>query len=137
MFLNQTVRVSDGCWHEHVGFIGGVAKHKPLVTGALLFIFAFIYAHCDIGRLFANGVDHRAGGTVEANLRTVVANIQHHVSTNILYVYRGFSCDLTSEDDHAGFHHRFAGNAGISVFTKDGIKNRVRNLVSHLIWMAL
>ena len=46
--VHQPVRVSDRCRHQHIGFIGGVAEHQALVTGALIFRLGPVHALVDV-----------------------------------------------------------------------------------------
>ena len=73
--FDEAVGVVDRGGHEGVGFVGGVAKHEALVTGAEVFVVGLVDAHGDVGGLFADGVEYGAGGAVEAHVGAVVANV--------------------------------------------------------------
>ena len=85
--LHHAVRVVNGRWHEHIGFVGRVAKHQALIAGTLLLVIAFVNAHGDVVRLFTNSVQHRTGSTVEAHIGAVVADVEDDIANHVFEVH--------------------------------------------------
>ena len=109
--FNQAVRIGYGRRHQHVGLVGGVAEHHALVAGTLFMVLGLIHAHGDIGRLFAYGVEHSTGITVEAAFGVVVTDIVDYFPDHALYIDIGFGCYFPRHHHHSGFYHGLTGNA--------------------------
>ncbi|KPW19016.1 Uncharacterized protein ALO83_00811 [Pseudomonas cannabina pv. alisalensis] len=133
--LHQLVREGDRRWHQHVGFVAGVAEHQALVASALIFRLAAVDALSDIHRLFADDVHHAAGRAVEADVGAVVANVEDDVTHDVFEIDPGRSRHFASDDRHTGFDQCFACYAGVFVFSDDSVQNRVGNLVGDLVRM--
>ncbi len=135
--FHQTVRVINRCGHQHVGFVGGITEHQPLIAGAQVFVFTFIDAHGDVGGLFANGIQYRAGRTVKTHVTAVVADIENHLAHQIFKINISRGAHLSSDDGHAGFDHGFNRNPCAFVFCENGIQHGVGYLIRHLVRVAL
>ena len=64
--FHQAVGVVHRRGHQGVGFVGGEAEHQALVAGTHFFLFRFVYTDSNVGGLFANAVEHRTAGPIEA-----------------------------------------------------------------------
>jgi hypothetical protein len=135
--LHQPVRVVDRRRHQHLGLVARVAEHQALVAGALLLVLALVHAHGDIPGLLADGVEHGAGGAVEADVRAGVADIRDHVAHDFLEVDIGAGRHLAGNDDHAGLDHGFHGDAGLPVVLQDVVEDGIGDLVGHLVRVSL
>ena len=133
LFFHQPVRVDNRRRHKHIGFIGSIAEHHALVTGALLLVLAFIHSRFNVLRLLADGIQNRAGCTVEPHLRTVVTNVQNDAAAQLLQVNPGGGGDFTGDNDHSGLHQSFAGDPCVLVFGDDRIEDGIGYLVCHLV----
>ncbi|CAI9000640.1 NAD-specific glutamate dehydrogenase [Pseudomonas sp. IT-P291] len=133
--LYQLVREGDRCWHQHVGFVAGVAEHQALVAGTLIFRPGTVDTLVDVRGLLADDVHHAAGRTVEADVGAVVANAQDHVTNDLFQVDPGRGGDFASDDRHARFHQSLARHTGELVFSNDGVQHRIRNLVGDFVRM--
>ncbi|CAI9005570.1 NAD-specific glutamate dehydrogenase [Pseudomonas sp. IT-P44] len=133
--LNQLVRERDRCWHQHVGFVAGVAEHQALVAGALIFRLGTVNTLVDVRGLLADDVHHTASGAVEADIGAVVADVQNDVTHDFFQVDPGRRGDFTCDDCHAGFYQRFARHTGELVFSNDGVQHRIGNLVGDFVRM--
>ncbi len=74
---------------------------------------------------------------VESIRRVVVADGVDALAHQVLGIDDGRRADLAGDDHDAGLDHRLAGNASVRVLLEDGIEDRVRYLVCHLVRMAL
>ncbi len=129
------MREADRCRHQDFGFVAGIAEHQALVTGALVFRLGAVHALGDVYRLFADDVHHGAGGAVEANVGTVVADVDDDFAHQVFQVDPGRRSDFAGDDGDTGLDQGFAGYAGVFVLGDDGIKDSVRNLVGDLVRM--
>jgi hypothetical protein len=136
LLLDQTVRIVDRRRHQFGGLVAGVAEHQALVAGALFFGILAVHAHVDIGRLLADHVQDAAGGSVEADVGGVVADVADDLAHQRFQVDPGAGGDLAGDDRHAGLDHRLAGHARALVLGQDRIEYRVRNLVGDLVGVA-
>src|SRR5690606_28062577 len=134
--LHQTVGIVNRRRHQHVGFVGGVAEHQALVARAHFLVFFFVDAHGDIRRLFADRVEYGAGGAIEADIRTVVADVEDDLAHHVFQVNIRGSGDFTGDDGHAGFHQGFYRNTGVGIILDDRIQHGVGNLIRHFVRMA-
>jgi len=122
--------------HEHVGFVGGIAEHQTLIAGTLFLATLPVHALVDVGRLLAQGIEHRAGVAVEADVRMGVADLDHRVADQLFVVDRGGGGDLAGQDDHAGLGQGLAGDPGMGILTDDFVEHGIGNLIADLVGMA-
>ncbi|RMU44311.1 hypothetical protein ALP28_05422 [Pseudomonas savastanoi pv. nerii] len=134
--LHQLVREGDRCWHQHVGFVAGVAEHQALVASALIFRLAAVNALGDVYRLFADDVHHAASRAVETDVGAVVADVEDDVTHDVFQIDPGRSRHFASDDCHTGLDQCFARYTGVFVFSDDSVQNRVGNLVGDLVRMS-
>ena len=59
------MRILNGGWHQLFGFIGGIAKHDPLIACAFVFVICGIHTLGDMRRLFVQQVCHLDGFVVK------------------------------------------------------------------------
>ncbi|MNO81150.1 hypothetical protein D3C76_723800 [compost metagenome] len=133
--LHQLVREGDRRWHQHFGFVAGVAEHQALVAGALIFRLGTVDTLVDVRGLLADDVHHAAGRAVEADVGAGVADVGDHVTNDLLQVNPGRSGDFAGDDGHARFHQSLARHTGELVFSNDGVQHRIRNLVGDFVRM--
>ncbi len=133
--LYQLVREGDRRWHQHVGFVAGVAEHQALVASTLIFRLAAVNALGDVHRLLADDVHHAAGRAVEADVGAVVADVEDDVTHDVFQIDPGRSRHFASDDCNASLDQRFARYTGVFVFSDNGVQNRVGNLVGDLVRM--
>ena len=84
------MRIGNRGGHQYIGFIARIAKHKSLVASSLLVIMGVIYALRNIGRLFADSVDHGTRVAVETAVGVVVADVIYHAAHDVFDVDIGF-----------------------------------------------
>ena len=89
--LHQTVCVGDRRRHQHVGFVGGIAKHQALVASALFQRIGTVNALVDIRGLFTNCAQDSTRVGIKAHVGMHIANLAH-----------GITCDLFDIDPGAG-----------------------------------
>ena len=94
--LNQTVCIGDRRWHQHVGFIGCVAKHQTLVARALFQRIGTVDALVDIRGLFTDSAQDRTGVSVKAHVGMYIANFANGVTGDLFDVYPGAGGDFTA-----------------------------------------
>ena len=130
------MRIGNGCGHQYISIITGIAEHQALITGALFLVTGLIDTHCDITRLLAEPGKHCTGFAIEATFGVVVTNIADGFAYQRFHIDFSVSGDFTGEQDHAGFHQGFAGHAGPMILFQQGIEYGIRYLVSHLVGMS-
>ena len=115
--LGQAVREMDRHRHQHGGFVAGIAEHQPLVAGALVeeHALAFVHALRDVGRLLADGDQHRAGVVVEADLGRVVADALDGLARDLVVVDHRRGGDFAGDDAQTGGQQRLARHARMFV----------------------
>jgi hypothetical protein len=123
--------------HEDVRLVGRIAEHQALIAGALFALVLAIDALRDIRGLLADDVDDAAARAVETHVRMVVADIEYGLAHQRLDIHPGARRDLARHDDDAGLDQGLAGDPAARVGRDDRIEHGVRNLVSHLVGMAL
>src|SRR3989344_3614552 len=135
--LHQAMRQRDRHGHEHVGLAGGIAEHQALVAGALLEIeaLALVHAGGDIGRLAADGGQHRAAVRAEAHL-VGVTDVAHHVARHLVEIHACLGRDLAREHHQVVLDQRLARHARGLVLRQDGVQHGVRDLVTDLVRMT-
>jgi hypothetical protein len=84
-----------------------------------------------------NGHDHATAIGIKVKLTTGIADFAHGLTDELLDV------DVTVDGHFAHHDHKtsggcgFAGHPGAGVDAQKGIKYRVRDLVTQLVWMCL
>ena len=134
--LHQTVRVGHRSRHQHVGFVGGVAKHQALIAGALLERIGTVNALIDIRGLFADGAQYCAGVGVKAHVRMNVADFAYGFAGDLFDIDPGAGGDFTADQHHAGFHVGFAGDARFRILFQDGVEDGIGDLIGDFIGMS-
>ena len=104
------MRIHDGGWHQHVGFISGITEHKTLVAGTLLVVIGFVYAHGNVRALLAKRIHDCAGFRVKTEFGAVITNALNDRSGQFVEIHDGIAANFAGENDDAGFDHGFAGN---------------------------
>jgi len=112
---HQPVRVGDRGRHQHVRLVARVAEHQALVACALQLAIAAVHALVDVGRLLAEGVQHRAAVAVEPDVGTVVTDGVDDLADDPFVVDVGRGGDLAGQHDHARLGERLARDAGVRV----------------------
>ena len=133
--LHQPMGVGDGGGHQHVGFVAGVAEHQALVASALLLRAIAVHALGDVRRLLADAGQYGAGRAVEADMGVVVADADHGIAHDLVEIHPRRRGDFASQDDDAGLDQGFAGDAGLGVFSNNGVQHGIGNLVGDFIRM--
>src|SRR5690349_3901502 len=95
--------------HESRGLVAGIAEHHALVTGADGFHFRIsdlmavarfkcvVHAHGDIGALAGDGCKYGTGVTVETFVTAIVANLQYHLTDEVVKINKSLGGDLSQE----------------------------------------
>src|SRR5690606_27386719 len=105
-------------------------------AGTLIFGVLTVDTLGDIRGLFADDIDHATGVGVVTDLGGGVADVLDHAAHQVFQIDPGAGGDFATDDGNPGFHHGFAGHAGIFVLAEDGVQHGVGNLVSQLVRMA-
>src|SRR5690606_24098463 len=109
---------------------------QALVTGTDFLVFFFVHAHGDVRALFADGVEHRTAGAVEADVGAVVADVQDHLAHHVFQIDIGGGGDFARDHGHAGLHQGFHRHARVRIILDDGVEHGIRNLVGHFVRVA-
>ncbi len=134
--LHQTVSIGDRGWHQHVGFVGGVAKHQALVARALFQRISTVNALVDIRGLFADGAQYGARVGIKAHIRMHIADFTHGVTGDLFDINPCTGGDFTANHHHASFDIGFAGDARFWILLEDRIQHCIGDLVSNFIRMS-
>ena len=119
--------------HQLWSFIAGVAEHQALIASALLFILALVNAHGDVGRLLVNAHHHAAGISIEADTGFVIADFAQRAANDVVRVDHTFAGDFTGDHDLASGAQSLTSHPAFRILRQESIKDRVANLVRHLI----
>jgi hypothetical protein len=87
--------------------------------------------------LLVNGDEHPAVIGVEAVLGLVVADLSDSLASDLGVVYSRCSSDLPGDQDQAIRGERLAGDASVGVLGEHSVEDRIRDLIAHLIGVAL
>ena len=134
---DEAVGIGDGGWHEHVGFVGGVAEHEPLVAGALFVVGGFVDSLGDVGGLHPERVDDGEGVEIEPAAFPAIANLADDLPRQPIHIHHCSGANLAGEHHEPGLDEGFARDPRVGVLLQHGIEHRIRNLISHLVGMAL
>ena len=137
--LHQIMRQHNRHRHQLLRLPAREAKHHPLIPRALLLVqpVAFRHALRNIRRLLVYAGQHRARGTIESILRPGISDLLDrtpHQLRNIHVARRG---DLSGHQRHPGGDQRLTRHPAIRVLSQHRIQDRIRNLIRHLVRMAL
>ena len=138
----------DGHRQEFGRLVARVADHHSLVSGARLRDFLFVgrlvpdferrvHALGDIGRLFVDRGDDRAGIAVEAVLRARVPYFLDDIPGELRDIDVSVCRYLARDKHESGRHEHLARHAPLRVVLEDRVEDAVRNLIGHLVGMAL
>ena len=130
--LGQLVGQADRQRHQFRRFVAGIAEHHSLVAGARHLI---VGAQRDIRALPVDVDDNTAGIAVETVLGTVVADVPDHAAGRFRDIHIAAGGDLAHDVDQAGGTGGLAGHTGAGVLRQNGIKDRIRDLVTDLVGM--
>ncbi len=131
--LHQPMAVVDRRRHVRVGFVGGIAEHQALITGALILGLFAIDALGDFDALLADQVEHPAGLAVETDVGGGIADIHDHLAHQLLEIHPGGGGDLAGHDGDTGLDQGLAGHTGILVPRDQGIEHGIGNLIGNLV----
>ncbi len=144
--LGEAVGGVDRQRHEDVGLAAGVAEHHALVARALIVdgvaggagthLFALVDALGDVDRLLVDRDHDAAGAAVEAVGLLVVADPGDRVAYDAGDVDIRGGRDLTGDDGEAGGDEGLASHPAGGVLLQQGVEDRVRDLVGHLVGMT-
>ena len=142
----EPVREHDRQGHQLVGLVRRVPEHHPLVARsgtveqvafAVLMLVRLVDALRDVGRLLVDRDDDAARVRVEAELRTRVTDFANPLADEPRDVDVRLGRDLSRDHDESGRDQRLAGDAPVGVVREDGVEHGIRDLVGHLVGMAL
>lgn len=136
--LDEAVRVVDGRGHQLGCLVAGVAEHQALVAGAgvELVIAGLVHALGDVLALLVVGHEHGAALVIDAVVGVVVADALDGVACDLDVVDVGARGDLTCQNHQARVGQRLGRHAAVRVLGENGVQDRVRDLVGHLVRMA-
>lgn len=123
--------------HQFFGLIGSVSHHEALVAGTdLIDRLLDVDSIADLARLRVDRDDYLAGLRVESDIPAGVAEFLGSLSDNLLVVDFSLACDLAQNHDHVAFGGSFTSNSRVWILLKTGVEDRIRDVVTELIWMA-
>ena len=145
--LGEPVREPDRHGHVGRGLVAGVAEHEALVAGALEVVVVLLAAFAgfegvehaagDVVGLLADGYRDAAAGAVEAVGRGVVADAQDGLADDLRDLDVGVGGDLAGHVDQPGGGQGLHGDPGLGVFVQQGVEDRIADLVTDLVGVAL
>ena len=136
-FLDEGVAEVERQGQEGGRLVGGVAEHHALVPGALELGCLAADAAAYVGALLVDGVEDAYGVAVEAVGAAGVADLLDDAAHGLLYVDVCLGVDLSGDDGLAGGDEAFDGHAAVRVAGQELVEQCVRDLVGHLVGMAL
>jgi len=142
------MRELDRHRHELGCLCAGIAKHHPLISGTysldlcighltLFGLSGFVHAHGDVRRLLLDGRDHATGKAVKARGGTVIADLADRLTHDLGYVDIALGRDLACIQHQACRDGCLTRDTAVGVLVEDGIENRVRDEIAHLIRVSL
>src|SRR5450830_1891696 len=136
--FDDPVCVIDRSGHQFRGFVASVAEHQALVAGTLVEVeaLAFVHALGDIGRLLVVGDQHGAALVVDAVVGVVVTDALDGFAGDVDVVDIGARGDFTGQHDQTGIAQGLGSDARQRILCKDGIQNRIGNLVGYFVWVT-
>src|SRR5262245_54579957 len=99
--------------------------------------FSFGYPLGDIRGLLADCREDCAGIGIESQLGAGIADSASDLACYIGIINLRTSSDLASDDDHPGFGQRLASNPTLRILFEERVQDPIRDLIAHLVWMAL
>jgi len=146
--LGELVGERDRQRHELRRLARRVAEHHPLVARAgeveLIVVGGIdpslestLHALRDVGRLFVDGVDDRAGVGREAEVGVRVADPPDRLPRDLGNVDVGLRRDLARDDDQPRVDQRLTRDAPLRVVREHRVQDAVRDLVGDLVRMPL
>merc|ERR1719221_1639134 len=124
--------------HALLSLVGGVAKHKTLVSStSVIFLLGNVHTAGDVGRLLLQGDQQVHGLAVEAFAGVIISNVLHCVPHNLLIIDMSLASDLSTHHDHSSLCHSLARNLCVRILLEMSIEDCVRHLVAHLVRVAL
>jgi len=133
--LRQTVGQIDRQRHQRRRLLAGVSKHQSLIPRTDRSA-SLIDTLVDIGRLFADSVEHAGGTVVEAVKCIGITDFADHLSGDILHRGVGDGFEFTRYDAESVGEECFACYTGIGIPFYDVIENRIADLIGHFVGMA-
>ena len=115
----QLLGQGNGQRHQLRRFITGVAKHHPLVAGAiiqpvvhgaLLGLQPLVYPHSNVRRLLVNGGNDGTGVTVEAKFGPVIADVLDYLTSDLGDIHIAVGGNLAHHMDQPRGHGGFTGH---------------------------
>jgi hypothetical protein len=82
-------------------------------------------------------INHGAAVAVEPVAPAAVADLANRLARDLRDVHVHIGRDLARDHHQPGVHERLAGHATLGILSHHGIENAVRDLVGHLVRMAL
>ena len=135
--------------HQLGSVIGRISKHDSLVTCSLFIGFLPISSRridtlLNIRGLLPKHIDQEgalfefAGVGIFGSFRIVrvISNPPQGILNHSAVIKNSTGGDLSRQSHHIVFHECFAGNTAPGILFETGIKNRIRNGITHLVGMT-
>ncbi len=125
--------------HQLVGLVGRVPEHDALVSCPLVAALARRGRHAlgNLGGLLGDDGDQLQCRVAEGLGGIAVADFLHRLPYDRVEVEGGRARDLSREDDRVALAQRLACDAALRIGLQTGVEHRVRDVVAHLVRMAL
>ncbi len=108
--FGEGVGQHDGCRHQGLGLVGGVAVHHTLVPGS-----AGIDSLGDIEGLLVDGGQDGAGVSVDAEVRVDIADVLQGLANDGGNLHVGVGGDLPGDEGHPRGDQHFGRYPGLRV----------------------
>ena len=135
--LKESVSQIDGEGHKFLCVAAGVAEHHALVSSALLLLVCTNDTLVNVMALLVEGRDDATALRVELILALVISDGVDDAARNILHRDVAVSAKLAGAHRQSGCHESLARHLALLVLNEKGVENSVRNLIGHLVRMAL
>jgi len=143
----QPVCQRDRQGHQLRCLVAGKSEHHPLISGTdrldLLFghpPFPFfqrcVHPHRDVGGLFVDGRQHRAGIRIKAVFGTGITDFPDGFPDDFRNIDITGGGNLAGNQHQSRRHRCFTGDPGIGILGQNGVQNRVGNLITDFVRMS-
>ena len=140
-FVAQLMRIHDRRGHQFRCFIRGVAKHQPLIAGALLPMpLAIGFAGIDTLRyvrtLLSDRVDNQDAVGVKNVVIMRITDLTNRLPRHGVVVQLRLGRDFSTHHHQVALGVGFAGHAAEFILGQTGVQYRVRNGVTNFVRVA-
>ena len=124
-------------WHKLFSLISCISNHQSLVTSSNFKIFLIeVNRLGNLRALFIYCNNYYSSFVVHSNINMIITNLFDSFSNNLLKINLSLSSNFSEYHTQWIFDSTLASDFRLRIFFKACIEDRVRYVITELVWVA-